>query len=200
MNPRTCLLLAAPILVLGACGDHSDVQRANSADLGNSPTAPSVKSGNVAGELHNTATPIAPSAQDFANKMAASDEFEIEASKLALTNAQSAAVKDFAQKMIDAHTQSTEKLKKAAGSVAPMITPDATLAPDQLKSIEQLHAKKGADFDQQYVIIQRDAHQRALAALKDYSVKGDQPPLNAFANQVIPIVSGHLAMARNLKP
>jgi putative membrane protein len=31
-------------------------------------------------------------------------------------------------------------------------------------------------------------------------VKGDQPPLNAFANEVIPIVSGHLAMARSLKP
>ena len=200
MTLGTRLLLAAPFLMLGACGDPNAVQRANSADLGNSPTAPSVKSGDVIGDLHNTASPIAPAAQDFANKMAASDEFEIEASKLALTNAQSAAVKDFAQKMIDAHTQSTEKLKKAAGSVAPMIMPDATLVPDQLKSIEQLHAKKGADFDRQYVIIQRDAHQRALAVLKDYSVKGDQPPLNAFANEVIPIVSGHLAMARNLEP
>ena len=200
MNPRTCSLLAASVFVLGSCGDPNAVQRANSADLGNSPTAPSVKSGNVIGDLHNTASPLAPAAQDFANKIAASDEFEIEASKLTLTNAQSPAVKDFAQKMIDAHTQSTEKLKKAAGSVAPMIIPDATLAPDQLKSIEQLHAKKGADFDQQYVLIQRDAHQRTLAALKDYSVKGDQPPLNAFANEAIPIVSGHLAMARNLKP
>lgn len=200
MNARTCLLFAMPIFVLGACGDHSNVQRANSADLGNSPTAPSVKSGNVTGELHNTASPIAPSAQDFANTIAASDEFEIETSKFALTNARSPAVEDFARKMIDAHKQSTEKLKKAAGSAAPTITPDATLAPDQLKALEQLHAKKGADFDQQYVLLQRDAHQRTLAALKDYSVKGDQPPLNAFANAVIPIVSEHLAMARNLKP
>ena len=200
MTPGTRLLLAVPIFVLGACGDHNDVQRANSADLGNSPTAPSVKSGNVSGDLHNTATPIAPPAQDFANTMAASDEFEIETSKLALANSQSPAVKDFAQKMIDAHTQSTEKLKKAAGSAAPTIIPDTTLAPDQQQMLDQLRAKKGKDFDQQYVIIQRDAHQRTLATLKDYSVKGDQPPLNAFANEVIPIVSGHLAMARNLKP
>jgi putative membrane protein len=200
VNPRTCSLLAASVLVLGACNDPNAVQRANSADLGNSPTAPSVKSGNVAGDLHNTAGPIAPSAQDFANTMAASDEYEIETSKLALTNSQSPAVKDFAQKMIDAHTQSTEKLKKAAASAAPTIIPDTTLAPDQQQSLGQLRAKKGADFDQQYVILQRDAHQRTLAALKDYSVKGDQPPLNAFANEVIPIVSGHLAMARNLKP
>lgn len=200
MNPRTCFLLAASVFVLGSCGDPNAVQRANSADLGNSPTAPSVKSGNVAGDLHNTAGPIAPSAQDFANTTAASDEYEIETSKLALTNSQSAEVKDFAQKMIDAHTRSTEKLNKAAGSAAPTIIPDTTLAPDQQQSLGQLRAKKGADFDQQYVTIQRDAHQRTLAALKDYSVKGDQPPLNAFANEVIPIVSGHLAMARNLKP
>jgi putative membrane protein len=200
VNPRTCSLLAAVVFLAASCGDPNAVQRANSADLGNSPTAPSIKSGNVAGDLHNTASPIAPPAQDFANKMAASDEFEIETSKLALANSQSPAVKDFAQKMIDAHTQSSAKLKTAAGSVAPAITPDTTLAPDQQQSIDQLRAKKNADFDQQYVIIQRDAHQRTLAALKDYSVKGDQPPLNAFANEVIPIVSGHLAMARNLKP
>lgn len=200
MNSRTCLVLAASILVLGSCGDPNAVQRANSADLGNSPTAPSVKSGDVAGDLHNTASPVAPSAQDFANTMAASDEYEIETSKLASTNSQSPAVKDFARRMIDAHTQSTAKLKKAAGSAAPAITPDTTLAPDQQQSLDQLRAKKGADFDQQYVITQRDAHQRTLAALKDYSVKGDQPPLNAFANEVIPIVSGHLAMARSLKP
>jgi putative membrane protein len=184
----------------GSCGDPNAVQRANSADLGNSPTAPSVKSGNIAGDLHNTASPVAPSAQDFANKVAASDQFEIGTSKLALTNSQSPAVKDFAQKMIDAHSQSTAKLKKAAGSVAPAITPDATLAPDQQQSLDQLRTKKEADFDQQYVIVQRDAHQRTLAVLKDYSVKGDQPPLNSFAHEAIPIVSGHLAMARNLKP
>jgi len=193
-------LLAASLFVLGSCGDRNAIQRANSADLGNAPTAPSAKSGNVAGELHNTALPMAPSAQDFANEMAASDEFEIETSKLALANSQSPAVKDFARTMIDAHTQSTAKLQKAAGSVAPSIIPDMTLAPDQQQSLDQLRAKKGAGFDQQYVIVQRDAHQRTLAALKDYSVKGDQPPLNAFANEVIPVVSGHLTMARNLKP
>lgn len=200
MNPRTCSLLAASVLILGACSDPNAVQRANSADVGNSPTAPSMKAGDTLDGLQNTSSPVAPPAQDFANKVAASDEYEIQISKLALTNSQSAAIKDFARRMIDDHTQSSAKLKKAAGSVAPAIIPDATLAPDQLQSLDQLRALKGATFDQQYVIKQRDAHQQTLDALKDYSAKGDQPPLNTFANQVIPIVSGHLAMAKNLKP
>ena len=200
MNARLCLLLVAPACLLASCGDQNAVQRANSADLGNSPTAPSLKTGNVTDEIQNAAPPVTPSAQDFANAAAASDTFEIETSKLALASAQSAAVKAFAQKMIDAHTQSTAKLDKAAASVAPPVTPDATLAPDQQQALDQLRGKKGADFDAQYVNIQRDAHQRTLDAIKNYAAKGDQPPLNAFANEMIPIVSGHLAMAKALTP
>lgn len=199
MTPRIGPLLAM-VCLLASCGDQAAVQRANSADLGNSPTAPSVKSGNVTGALQNVASPQTPSAQDFANQAAASDNFEIETSKLALTKSQSAAVKVFARKMVDAHTQSTAKLQKAAGSVAPSITPDATLAADQQQTLGQLHNKKGLDFDQQFILVQRDAHQRTLDMLKNYAAKGDQPLLNAFANDMVPIVSGHLAMARELAP
>ncbi|MGN6818763.1 MAG: DUF4142 domain-containing protein [Sphingomonas sp.] len=202
MTPRTCLLLVASACLVASCGDQGQggVQRANSSDSGYSPTAPAMKSGNVVGALQNTASTMTPSAQDFANAAAASDVFEIESSKLALTNGQSSAVKDFARKMIEAHTQSTAKLNKAAASVAPTVTPDTTLAPDQRQKLDQLRAKKGADFDQQYVIIQRDAHQSALDALKTYAAKGDQPPLNAFANEMVPVVSQHLAMAKQLTP
>ena len=52
----------------------------------------------------------ASGAQSFANIAAASDAFEIETSRLALANGASAAVKSYANKMIEAHTASTAKL------------------------------------------------------------------------------------------
>ena len=199
MTPKICLMMTACGCLLLSCSDESAVQRANSADIGNSPTAPSLKTGNVTGEMQNT-EPVAPSAQDFANGVAASDEFEIEVSKLALSKSQSAAVKAFAQAMVTAHTQSSDELRKTAASTAPSITPDTTLTPDQRQVLDQLRGKTGSVFDQQFVFVQRDAHQRALHALKAYAAKGDQPPLNAFANRMIPVVSRHLAMAQQLRP
>jgi len=199
MTPKICLMMAACGCVLLSCSDESAVQRANSADIGNSPTAPSLKTGNVTGELQDTASTITPSAQD-SNGLAASDEFEIEVSKLALSKSQSAAVKTFALAMATAHTQSSDELRKTAASTAPSITPDTTLTPDQRQALDQLRGKTGSVFDQQFVFVQRDAHQRALHALKAYAAKGDQPPLNAFANRMIPVVSRHLAMAQQLRP
>ena len=200
MTPRICLMMAACGCLLLSCSDKNAVQRANSADIGNSPTAPSLKTGSTAEEIQNTALPVTPSAQDFANSVAAGDELEIEVSKLALSNAQSAAVKAFAQAMVTAHTQSSAELRKAGASTAPSVTPDTTLTPEQQQILAQLRGKTGRVFDQQYVFVQRDAHQRTLGALKTYAAQGDQPPLNAFANRMIPVVSRHLAMARELRP
>jgi putative membrane protein len=199
MVPKPYLLASASALLLMSCGEGGSGQMVENAADHNSLEGPSIKAGNVTGDLQNAAPPVTPSGQDFANAAAASDNFEIETSKLALANAQSAAIKTFAQKMIDAHKASTAKLQKAAGSVAPAITPDMTLAPDQQQSLDQLRAKRGADFDQSYANLQVDAHQRTLDALKTYAAKGDQPPLNTFANEMVPIVNEHLTMARNLK-
>jgi putative membrane protein len=206
MVRKPYLLATASAFLLISCGERDGSQMVNTGSAGNGAAmtsnaleGPSIKAGNVSGDLKNAA-PVTPSAQDFANTAAASDNFEIETSKLAQTNGQSAAIKAFAQKMIDAHTASTAKLKKAAGSVAPTVVPDMTLAPDQQQSLDQLRSKRGKDFDQTYANLQVDAHQRTLDALKNYAAKGDQPPLNAFANEIIPIVAEHLTMARNLKP
>ncbi|MDB5677089.1 DUF4142 domain-containing protein [Sphingomonas bacterium] len=137
-------------------------------------------------------------AQAFADKAAKSDAFEIAAARLAATNASSAAVKDFATKMIAAHTDSTIKIKKAAEGAAPAIVPDATLTDEQSAKLADLGKLKGADFDKAYAAGQVAAHEEALALMTDYAANGDAPSLKAAAGEIVPVVKGHLVMARAL--
>jgi putative membrane protein len=148
----------------------------------------------------NVTTPVLSPGQAFANAAASSDAFEIAESQFAQTASKSAAIKAFAQKMIDAHTGSTTKLKAAAASATPAITPDATLTAEQQQKLDALKAKTGADFDTAYAADQVAAHQATLDALKTYSATGDVPELKTFATGLVPTVTAHLNMAKGLKP
>jgi len=145
------------------------------------------------------ASPVAISpAQAFANAAAASDAFEIATSKLAASNGQSAKIKSFAEHMIKAHTESTAKLKTAAGDAAPAIAPDPTLNAFQQATLTDLQGKSGADFDRAYAQAQADAHQKTLDTLKAYSAGGDIPSLKSLASELVPIVTAHLNTAKGL--
>src|SRR3954468_13168380 len=95
MKPLACV--SAPVLAAGLCtAGIADAQTRQDA----------ARTGPVGGV----------SSAEYVKKSAVSDQFEIEAGKLALQKAQDPAVKSFAQKMVDEHTRASEKLKQAAVS------------------------------------------------------------------------------------
>ena len=178
--------VAAIALSTAACGKKDDANDNVAADPG------------IVAGASNAATPAttpASAGQSFADAAAASDTFEIESSRLAASKAGAAKVKRFAEQMIKAHTDSTAKLKTAAaGFAGDYPGPALTAATGQLESC----AKSGADFDQAYGAAQVDAHQTTLDALKAYSANGEVASLKAFATELVPIVTGHLNMAKGL--
>lgn len=181
---RTAVVVTAA-LTLAACGSKTESTVVN----------------DTAGMTVNDTMDVAPlpsPAQSFANAAAASDAFEIESSKAALATSKSAAIKRFAQSMIDAHTSSTAKLISAATQA--QISTDPTLNADQAARLAELKGKSGADFDAAYVSAQKAAHQSALDALKSYAASGDSVPLKAFATEMVPTVTAHLNIANGLKP
>ena len=198
MRYGTIALLSATALALAGCGrkDETTTTTINSVTADTSGT---IVADN--GVLDNGVA-VAPvsGGQAFANTAAASDAFEIAESQLAAANAQSAAIKSFAKKMIEAHTGSTAKLKTIASGLTPAITPDATLTPDQQSKLDALKSKTGADFDTAYAADQVAAHEAALDALRTYSTGGDVPELKTFATGLVPTVTAHLNMAKSLKP
>lgn len=175
-------------LTLGGCGKKVDTTT-------NEVAAAPTNSVNAA-----EPTPAAESAgQLFANLAAASDTFEIESSRLAEANSQSATIKKFAASMIKAHTDSTAKLGQAASAASPAIVPNPVLTSEQQRSLDALKTKKGADFDAAYIEAQTKGHQETLEKLKAYSATGDVASLKEFATRLVPIVTGHLNMAKGLK-
>lgn len=184
MKHAIVLSVSALALSLSACGKKAEPVGEASPDAETSIAADAA---------------LAPSAaQVFANTAAASDMFEVETSKLAQEKGTVAKVKTFAGNMVKAHTESTAKLKTAASAAAPPLVPDAVLSSAQQQTLDALKTKTGADFDTAYAKAQVDAHQATLDALKVYSATGDVPTLKAFATEMVPVVTGHLNMAKGL--
>ena len=197
MTSKLLMVVSASALALAACGQKSEdaasdlnVAADDGLSVGNGMTAEN-------GMTADAALPT--SAQGFANTAAASDRFEIESSKLAASQGQSAAVKSFAAKMITAHQESTAKLKTTASGLNPPVTPDDTLSAAQQQDLDGLKGKTGAEFDTAYAAAQVKAHQAALDALNAYAGSGDTPALKDFAKGLVPTVTAHLNMAKGLK-
>jgi putative membrane protein len=188
MTFRRTIITSTAILALAACGRGNDAGQANT-------TMTEVGGANAA----DAAPAAAGAAQSFANVAAASDAFEIETSRLALANGASAAVKSYANKMIEAHTASTAKLKTAAAAASPAVTPDPAFNAEQQQKLDQLKMLNGAAFDRAYKAEQTAGHQQTLDALKAYAATGDAAPLMTFAADTVPVVTAHLNMAKALK-
>jgi|APAra7269096661_1048516.scaffolds.fasta_scaffold00127_91 putative membrane protein len=207
MNAKFSFGAIALIAALGACSQKSQDTTTNAvtdigSDVGNATSGAMDAAGNITGnalDAAGNALNPTPTGQEFADKAAKSDAFEIAAAKLAKTNAESADVKKFAATMIDAHTGSTAKIKAAATKATPAIKPDPTLTSDQQSKLDDLGKLKGADFDKAYVDGQISAHEDALSLMKSYADKGDTTSLKTAAGEIAPKVQEHLDMAKKLK-
>jgi putative membrane protein len=149
----------------------------------------------------STIAPEAPAADantDYVNKLAQGDMLEIEASKIALTKTKNAEVKKYAQMMIDDHTKTTAEVGQAAaalGIVPPTIPDDATTV--LIDNIKTAEADKG--FDDKYLDTIIDAHESAIAAVKDYADNGADPTFKAWSAVTLPKLQAHLDKGNALR-
>jgi putative membrane protein len=133
----------------------------------------------------------------YVTMAAASDLYEIQSSQLALTKAQRAEVKQFAQMLIDHHTQTTAALTQAARASG-MTPPPPALMPMQRQMMTELQGASTANFDQTYLRQQVPAHEMALALHQNYAARGDTAALKTAAAAAVPIVQQHLTQAQTL--
>lgn len=182
------------VIALAACGEKTQNSAENAVNATESAFSNAANAtGNAIDNASLALTPT-PTPQEFIDKAAKSDAFEVAAGQLAKTNGGTAAVKEFGQMMIDAHTTSTAGLKKAAGA----LKPDPVLTSDQKERLSDLGKLKGADFDKAYIDGQIDAHEDALALMKKYAADGTDASLKAAAKDMVPVVQGHLDRAHQI--
>jgi putative membrane protein len=139
------------------------------------------------------------SAQEFVNKVAISDMFEIQSSQMALAKQADADTKPFAEKMIQDHQKTTSELKAVVEGSMVKLTLPASLDSEHQKMLDELNAKSGKDFDTSYDQIQAKAHRDAVALFEAYAKSGEDSELKAWAGKTLPSLKAHLTMAENLK-
>lgn len=134
---------------------------------------------------------------DFAVKIADASMLEVELAKLALANASSPKVKEYAKMMIDDHTKAAAELTEAAKKKN--ISLPAAMSDKCQKKYNDLSSKKGNDFDKEYMSAMVDGHQEVLDEMKKEAEKGKDGDLRAWAAGKVDVINHHLEVAKSTK-
>jgi putative membrane protein len=68
----------------------------------------------------------------------------------------------------------------------------------QKRDFDKLSGLQGQDFDQQYMDDQLGAHKTAVSLFERYAKGGQNAELQSWAEQTLPTLQQHLAMAQTL--
>lgn len=137
---------------------------------------------------------VSPAA--YVMKAGASDQYEMASSKLAMTS-QNPRVREFAQHMVQDHTQSTADVKAAAMRAHLHPAPPRMNAM-QTRMVSQLRAAHGPARDRLYIQQQKQAHDMALDLHRSYAEHGTAAPLKMAAAKIAPVVQSHIDMLRDM--
>jgi putative membrane protein len=153
----------------------------------------------VLGVMVAVSPAYAISTQDFVHTASIANEFEIESSQLALEKSQNDNIKKFAQRMVDDHTKTGEKMKEVLSSTDLKVKPADKLDNKHQKMLDKLKSASNDNFDRQYVSIQNEAHREAVDLFDSYSKSGKDARLKGFASETLPTLKEHLEHVEQLK-
>jgi len=138
----------------------------------------------------------AVSDQTFALKASESGLAEVNLSRIALKQAESADVKKFAQKMIDDHTKANKELISLANKKKLKLAPTMDAMHEALAT--KLASLSGAGFDRAYMAGQVKDHEVAVALFEKESKGGMDEDVKDWATQTLPHLREHLKMAQTI--
>ena len=190
---------SALILIAGAAlAAPADQPGHESPKPGSNSEAMSAMKDSTAGMVGTVSAEMTSTTKGFVTAAATSDMYEVTAGKIALQRAQSPDVKAFAQKMVDAHTMTTQKLKGIRASHNIDAAPPAHVDNRRQGMLDDLRGAKAADFDHRYITQQVAAHKEADILFRGYSKDGDNNAIKDFAGTTDKDIKMHLSMAQQL--
>ena len=130
---------------------------------------------------------------DFYGQALAGGRKEVAAGTLASTTASDAAVKSFANMLVQDHTAMNQKVMAASGQAdAAAPAPDATATAD-------LQGKTGADFDRAFVDKMVSDHQATIALFENAAQNASTDEARSLAQDALPKLRAHLQAAQDLQ-
>ena len=133
---------------------------------------------------------------NFISNAAGGSKMEIEVSKIALSKASSAQVKEFAKMMVDDHTKAYQSLKQLTDRKDVRL-PD-NLSELDTKKISTITKNEGKDFDREYMLTMVKDHKVMSELFQSQIQNGYDSLLKAYASQTLPTILHHLKMAEKI--
>ena len=141
----------------------------------------------------------APTTENFVKTVAISDMFEIQSGQLADEKAEHDDVQSFGKQMADDHTETSEDLKELIEDEDIKVELPSELDDQHQANLDKLKGLSGNQFDKEYIRMQIDAHQNAVALFESYAAAGENNDLKEWAGDTLPTLKEHLKEAQNLK-
>ncbi len=134
---------------------------------------------------------------EFVTKAAGGGMMEVAMGKLAQTNGGSQEIKDFGKMLETDHSNANDKLKSVATSEN--ISFPTAMPEDHMKHVNGLSGLKGADFDNAYINMMIEDHEKDIAEFKKAKDNNDNAKVKDFASTTLPVIEGHLNKAKTIK-
>ncbi|HEY9674945.1 MAG TPA: DUF4142 domain-containing protein [Waterburya sp.] len=130
----------------------------------------------------------------FMTQAAQGSMAEVELSRLALRRGASNEVKQYAQQMINDHTQANARLMQLANRKG--VSVPKTLDAQHRQIRTQLQRLSGRNFDQQYMMVMENDHVQTVSLFQSATQQAQDRDVKAFASSTLPKLEGHLQMAQ----
>lgn len=183
------VLIMSGLILTGCNNEVANVNTTNSMDANANLIV------NTNGE--NPGDAVSDAENEFMTKAAQDGMAEVKLATMAKDKAKNAEVKAFAQKMIEDHTKANAELKEVANKNN--VALPAEVNEKQKEMAEELAEVSGEDFDEKYVEMMVDAHQKAVELFQNEIDNGNNDDTKAFASKTLPTLKQHLEMIKKIE-
>lgn len=185
------LAFSTGLIFLVACNDGTDTTTSTS-DSTNMTTTDNTTMNDTGTMTNNSATamPLEAMDKEFVMKAASGGMMEVEASQIAQQNAGHARVKDFADMMVQDHTNVNNELKGFASSRGLMI-PEDSLMMKHKSMLDNMRKMTGKAFDKHYIDMMMKDHNKDISEFEKASNNAKDADLKAWAAKTLPTLRMH---------
>jgi putative membrane protein len=139
---------------------------------------------------------ISAADKSFTIKAAQNGMAEVQLAQLAMARTTSEAVRQFAQHMINQHTQANIELMELATLKGVTLPKD--IGAENRAVMGRLSSLSGTDFDQAYMTEMVKAHTKVVSMFQMQAQQGQDRQLKAWTSEKLPALQEHLRMAREM--
>jgi len=140
---------------------------------------------------------VSPAEQDFTMKVAQASLGEIELARLATKKSENTEVKNFADMMVNDHTNGLQQLKDLMKDYN--LPQPTTVSADTQQEIDRLAVLSDGDFDREFANMMVSDHQKAIELFREELGIAQNHDIREYVEGMLPKLEKHLKKAQELQ-